>query len=121
VVLPSGQKQTLGLVGTITLEVIPFRGNALFTMLLLFFKCILEVVFCEGVQHCLRFCLHQLNYVKMVASQFYLQLGKQRKVGWMGDDSHVVFGQTAPGEKGSVRQCTVMLKQPVLLSPNSGV
>jgi hypothetical protein len=28
----------------------------------------------------------------MAAFQFYLQLGKQRKVGWMGNNSHVVFG-----------------------------
>jgi hypothetical protein len=26
-----------------------------------------------------------------------------RKVGWMEDNSHVVFGQKFPGEKGSVR------------------
>jgi hypothetical protein len=52
----------------------------------------------------------------MVAFQFYLQLGKQRKVGWVGDDSHVVFGTKFPGEKGSVRQCAVK-QQPVLLLP----
>jgi hypothetical protein len=33
--------------------------------------------------------------------QFYLQLRRQKKVEWVGDDSHVVF----PGEKGSVRWC----------------
>jgi hypothetical protein len=48
----------------------------------------------------------------MAAFQFYLQSGKQRKVGWVGDYSHVVFGQKIPG----VRQCDVM-QQPVLLSP----
>jgi hypothetical protein len=31
------------------------------------------------------------------------------------------FGEKFPGEKGSVRQCVVMMQQPVLLSPNSGV
>jgi hypothetical protein len=35
----------------------------------------------------------------MAAFQFYLQSGKQRKVGWVGDDSHVAFGQKVPGEK----------------------
>jgi hypothetical protein len=43
----------------------------------------------------------------MAAFQFYLQLGKHRKVaggqvrlvGWVGDDSHVVFGQKFRGEK----------------------
>jgi hypothetical protein len=32
-----------------------------------------------------------------------------------GGDSHVVFGQKLPGEKGSVRRCVVMMQQPVLL------
>jgi hypothetical protein len=35
----------------------------------------------------------------MVSFQFHVQLGKQRKVGWVGDDSHVDFGQKFPGEK----------------------
>jgi hypothetical protein len=35
----------------------------------------------------------------MVAFQLYLKSGKQRKVGWVGDDSHVVFGQKFHGEK----------------------
>jgi hypothetical protein len=29
--------------------------------------------------------------IKMAVFQFYLRLEKQRKVGWAGDDSHVVF------------------------------
>jgi hypothetical protein len=37
--------------------------------------------------------------------QFYLQLWKQRKVELVGDVSRVVFG-----EKGSVRQCAVMMQ-----------
>jgi hypothetical protein len=45
----------------------------------------------------------------MAAFQFYLQSGKQRKgtlgqvkqVGWVGNDSHVVFGKKFHGEKGS--------------------
>jgi hypothetical protein len=52
-VLTSSQKLTLGLLATITPEVIPFRAYAPFPTLLPFFKCILEVLFCEGVQHCL--------------------------------------------------------------------
>jgi hypothetical protein len=39
-----------------------------------------------------------------------------RKVGQVGDDSHVVLGQKFHGEKGSVRQCA-MMQQPVLLLP----
>jgi hypothetical protein len=41
-------------------------------------------MFCETVQHRMRFCLHHLNCVKMVAFQFYLQSGTLRKVGWVG-------------------------------------
>jgi hypothetical protein len=32
-------------------------------------------------------------------------------------DSHVVFGQTFPPEKGNVRLCAVLMQQPVILSP----
>jgi hypothetical protein len=46
-VLRSSQKLTLGLLAIITLEVVPFRRHAQFPALLLLFKCILEVVFCE--------------------------------------------------------------------------
>jgi hypothetical protein len=42
-----------------------------------------EVMFCEAVQHRLRFCLHHISCVKMAAFQFYLQLRKQRTVGWV--------------------------------------
>jgi hypothetical protein len=94
----------------ITLKVAPFRAYAPFPALLLFLKCILEVVFCEGVQHRPRFCLDHHICVKMAAFQFYLQLGKQRKVGWVGDESHIVFGQIFPGEKGSVTWCVVVLQ-----------
>jgi hypothetical protein len=41
----------------------------------------------------------------MAAFQFYLQSGKQIKVGWVGDDGLIVLGQKFPGEKGSVRPC----------------
>jgi hypothetical protein len=83
--LPSGQKLTLGLLATIALEIVPFLTYAPFPALLPFFKCILEVVFCEGVQHRLRFCLLHLGSIKMAAFHFYLQLV------WATDDSHVVF------------------------------
>jgi hypothetical protein len=96
--LPSGQKLTLGLLATITLEVVPFCTYAPFPAFLPFFKCVLVVVSCEGVQHRLQFCLDHLNCLKMVALQFYLQSGKQRKVGWVEDDSHVCFGEKFPGE-----------------------
>jgi hypothetical protein len=64
-----------------------------------FFKRTLEVVFSEGVQHRMPFYLDRLNCVKMAVFQFYLQSGKLRAVGWVGDDSHVIFGQKFNGEK----------------------
>jgi hypothetical protein len=60
-----------------------FCAYAPFLALLPIFKSILEVLFCEGVQHLLRFCLDHLNNVQMVAFQFYLQSRKQREVGWV--------------------------------------
>jgi hypothetical protein len=45
VLLQSGQKPTLGLLATITLEVAPYQVCAPFPALLPVFKCILEVVF----------------------------------------------------------------------------
>jgi hypothetical protein len=56
----------------------------------------------------------------MAAFRFYLKLEKKRKVELMGDDSHFDFGKKFPGEKGSVRQCVVVMQQPVLLSSESG-
>jgi hypothetical protein len=105
---------------TIALEVVPFLAYAPFPTFLIFFKCILKFVFCEDVQHRLRFCLDHLNCDKMAAFQFYVQSGQQRKVGWMEDKSHIVFGQKFPGKKGSVRRCIVVMQQPVLLSPKFG-
>jgi hypothetical protein len=48
-------------------------------------------MFCEGVQHRLRFCLDHLNCVEMAAFQFHLQSGKQksRVGGW--DEINIVF------------------------------
>jgi hypothetical protein len=40
----------LGLLAPITLELVPFHVYALFPAPLPFFKCILEVIFCEGVK-----------------------------------------------------------------------
>jgi hypothetical protein len=57
------------------------------------FKCILKVVFCEGVQYRLRFRLDHLSCFKMAAFQFYPQSGKQRKARWMEDDNYIVFGK----------------------------
>jgi hypothetical protein len=92
------------------------------------FKCILEVVFCEGVHHRLRFFLDYLNYVKMAALKFYLRSGKQRKVAgcqvtWLGcvGDVTLFLVKNSLVLKGSVRRCVVMMKYLVLLSPKFGV
>jgi hypothetical protein len=42
-----------------------------------------------------RFGLYHFYYVKMAAIQLYLQSGKQRRLGLVGNDSHVVFGQNS--------------------------
>jgi hypothetical protein len=81
-VLPSGQKLTLGLQATF--DIAPFRVYASFPELLPIFKCVLEVVFCEDIQHRLRFCLDHLSCVKVATFQFYLKSGKQRKAEWVG-------------------------------------
>jgi hypothetical protein len=44
--------------------------------------------------------------------------GENRKVGWVGDDGRVVFGEKFLGRKGRVRWCcVVMMQQRSLLSP----
>jgi hypothetical protein len=68
-------KLAWGLLATINLDVVSFRAYA---GLPLFFKCTLKVVFCEDVQHRLRFCFDHLSCVKMAAFRFYLQSRKQR-------------------------------------------
>jgi hypothetical protein len=64
----------------IAFEVVPIRAYALFSALLPFFKCILEVVFCEGIQHFLRFCPCHFSCVRMAAFQFCLQSEKQKSM-----------------------------------------
>jgi hypothetical protein len=46
----------------------------------------------------------------MMASQFYLQLGKQNKVGWVGDDCRDVFVQKFPVLKERVKMCIVVMQ-----------
>jgi hypothetical protein len=97
-VLPSGEKLTLGLLVIVSFEVISFCVYAKFPSLLPFFACILEVVFSE-YQHRLLVRIEHLFYVKMAALLLFFQPRKQRKLGWLWDDSHVVFGQEFPGGK----------------------
>jgi hypothetical protein len=116
--LPSGPKLTLGLLGTITLEVVSFRAYSPFPVLLPFLIASWKLCF-WGVQHRLWFYLDHLNCVKMAAFQLYLQSWKQWKLGWVGDDSRVVFGQKFPGEKGSdaTASCFVASNNPGQVRP----
>jgi hypothetical protein len=68
------------------------RHLAPFPALLPLFQCMLEVVFWEGVQHRLRFFLDHLIVSKWRPSSFIFNQGN-RKLGWVGDDSPVVFGK----------------------------
>jgi hypothetical protein len=67
----------LGLLTTVTLEVVLFRVYSPFPALLPFFKLTLEVVFCEGIQHRLRLFIDHPICAKITDLQFYLQLGKR--------------------------------------------
>jgi hypothetical protein len=70
-VLPSRQKLTLGLPATIALKIVLFRAYHRS-------ECMLDVMFCDSAQLCLRFCLHQLSRIKIVAFEFYLLSGKPK-------------------------------------------
>jgi hypothetical protein len=50
----------------------------------------------------------------MAAFQFYFQSRKQRKIGCIGNESHVVFGQKIYGAKGNVKGVVVMKQRPDL-------
>jgi hypothetical protein len=105
--LPSGQKLTLGLLSiTITL----------FPVLLPSFKCILEVMFCEGgiLPQSPQLC--QNGGLSVLSS---ISETEKSRVG--AGNSHAVFGQKFPGEKESGRWCVVVMQEPVLLSPKFGV
>jgi hypothetical protein len=77
----------LGLLANITFEAVSCRAYAPFPARLPFFKYIVEVVFWEGDQHRLPFCLSHLNSVKMLAFEFYLQSGKQKSMVGGGRES----------------------------------
>jgi hypothetical protein len=96
-----------------------------FPVLLPLSKCILEVVFYEGVRHCLKFCLDRLICVKKVASSIG-ETEKSRKghsqASKVGGEMATIFllVKKISGEKGSVRRCVVVMQQPVLLLPKFG-
>jgi hypothetical protein len=110
----------LGLLATITLEVVSVRAYAVFPELLLFVEVILEAVFCESVQHRLRFCLDHLSCQNGGIS-ILSSIGETKKVKGPSQASRLGGGrQSFPGEKGHVRRCVVMQK-PVLLPPKFGM
>jgi hypothetical protein len=81
------------------------------------FKCIREVVLCEGVQHHLQFCLERLSCVKITV----FSIGEKEKLQGAkavgeGDNSHVVFDKKFHCEKW----CIVMMQQPVVFSLKFG-
>jgi hypothetical protein len=56
-----------------------------------------------------------------VFSYIFDRRERERKVGWVEDDSQTVLGKTFHGgKKGSVRRFVVMMQQPVLISPKFG-
>jgi hypothetical protein len=64
------------------------------------------------------------SFTSIVSNWRYFQPGKWRnivggqvrQVRWVEDDNHVL-GKKFPGEEGSMRQCVIMMKHQVLLSP----
>jgi hypothetical protein len=94
-VLPSSQKLTLTLLAIVALEVVLFSEYALFPAVLPFLKYILEIVFGEGVQHRLLFCLGHLSCDKMTSFSFIIIVETEKsKMG--GHHGHVVFGNKNP-------------------------
>jgi hypothetical protein len=77
-------------------------------------------MFCESVQHRLRFCPCHLNCIKMAAFQFCLQLGNREKKVWWGTTVMLFLVKYSLVKKGSVRGCVVLMQQQVLVSPKFG-
>jgi hypothetical protein len=63
------------------MEDVPFHMHVLFPVLLLFLKCILQVMFCEGVQHCLRFCLITSTVLTWRETESHRGLSQASRVG----------------------------------------
>jgi hypothetical protein len=89
--LSSGQKLTLDLLATITLEVVPFHVSCDFVSII---------------------SLCQNGGFSVLSS-----IGETEK---FGGGSPVILSQKFPGQRGNVRQCIVMMQQAVFLSPKFG-
>jgi hypothetical protein len=90
----------LDLLATINLEVVPFRAHAPFPALLPFLMHPGSRVLC-GCSAPPAILPRIPQLCQNGGFKIYLQSGKQRKVGWVGDESHIVFGQKFSGEKES--------------------
>jgi hypothetical protein len=103
---------------TITLKIVPFRSYAPFQELLPLFKCILEVSSVRYSPPAILPRLPQLcqNGGLSIGETKKNQRDQVRGVGWVEDDSHIVFGQFL-GEKRIMIWCVVEMQQPVLLTP----
>jgi hypothetical protein len=103
------------LLATITLEAVPFHVYALFSALLPLFNaswksCSVRVfsTTCNSAS------------ITSIVSKWRLSVLSsigETEVGWIEDDSHVVFGTKFLGDKGSVKKCAVFMQPPVLFSP----
>jgi hypothetical protein len=112
-VLPSGQKVTLGLLATITLEVFPSASAIFFNIFCKSCSVMVFSIACNSASI-------TSTVSKWCLFSFIFNRGKRKKVGWVGDGSHVVFGKKFRDEKGSMRLCVVVMQQLVLLSPKLG-
>jgi hypothetical protein len=112
----------LGLLATFTPEVVPFRPYAPFPAILPFLKFFLEVVFCKGVKPNIIRCTAPAAILppspescQSDGFSFLSSIGERQKSRVGENDGHVVFEQKFSGESESVRQCVVVMQQPVLI------
>jgi hypothetical protein len=90
-VLLSGKKLILGLLATITHKVVHFRRYTLFPVLLQFFKCILEAFDSTSIT----------STVSKWRPFSFILSRRNRKVWWVGNDSHVFGKKNSRSERKS--------------------
>jgi hypothetical protein len=90
----------LGLLATITLKAVPFCIYTPFpSASAIFLKCMLEIMFCEGVQHALQFCPDHLSFVRMLGNRKVTRAKSDKLISWVVDESNIAFGKKFPGER----------------------
>jgi hypothetical protein len=80
-------------------------------------KCVVEVVFCEGIQHSLRFCLDHLTVSKWRPFSLIFNQGNRENYSGWGTTVILFLLKNSLVER-SVRRWVFMTQQPVLLSSN---